>query len=898
MKKLESLLICFLTAAMLCIGVFASEEPTVYVSAIGNDANAGTATAPVKTLYAAFRALPNGGKVVIIDTIHLWEDVNELPKVDGLVTVSGVDDLESNACLYLNGHVSLKSPVKFENIRFIPLKKDLVFRCNGYYACFGEGIECVSGASASYPSIIGGTQGRFPANGSHVEISSGTWLHVRGGARGTGATQLGDTTLVIYGGTFTSTVDLGGDSDVAGNADLYIYGGEFQAACCLASNKNIDGNVRAFLYGGSFKQGVRISRGGTVGGNCEVYAHENFASTIYRSGGSVKGKTTIYLAEGCKAKTLGLPTVTLDETAVKNAQATDAAIRQAALTEALAVKSELPMHLRDVAASGTVGKTVVRGDINEDGKLSLADGLLALRSILKSTYLLAADMDGNGKTELADITELLQCILQSGELPKENLLTDSISLYGGASVQNGAIQKGFALGTAGTANYTVYSDVTLGEKSVVSLYFGCDKADPSGISGYCFEVNTARGTLAAYRIENGNYRTVGEKKLDLLADTARIYVTYIDGAAQLYFDDNPLEEETYFDFDLALPSKGSTVGIYTENATASLPVCLSAHKTSAQTYQNDLIDKFNDPEIFYENGTYYIFGGGSEGVRLYTTTDFRSFTYAGIVTEKGNVFGERSFNAGNIVKHDGWYYLFYMAQTEELDRDTETYASSKSIAGPYTNTSKQPLSVGSDIIGGQPFVDEDGTVYLIYTRTTGGNQTYGAKVILKDGKATLDRSTETFLLTVDQEWEYARACVAECGFIVKHNGLYYLIYAGGNYNSSYGVGYAVSENPLGPYKKYAYNPILQSNDQSFGVGAASIFPSADGTEHLFVYLRNYSYAQVRPLQTCMDRIRFVKDPNGGPDILEIAGPSVTPQPLPSGTGKISTIEYQKSRFHW
>ena len=265
MKKLESLLICVLTAAMLCIGVFASEEPTVYVSGVGDDANAGTATAPVKTLYAAFRALPNGGKVVVIDTIHLWEEINELPKVDGLVTISGSDEFESNASLYLNGHVSLKSPVKFENIRFIPLKKDLVFRCNGYYACFGEGIECVSGASASYPSIIGGTQGRFPANGSHVEISSGTWLHVRGGARGTGATQLGDTTLVIYGGTFTSTVDLGGDSDVAGNADLYIYGGEFQAACCLAPNKNIDGNVRAFLYGGSFKQGVRISRGGTVG---------------------------------------------------------------------------------------------------------------------------------------------------------------------------------------------------------------------------------------------------------------------------------------------------------------------------------------------------------------------------------------------------------------------------------------------------------------------------------------------------------------------------------------------------------------------------------------------------------------------------------------------------------
>ena len=31
----------------------------------------------------------------------------------------------------------------------------------------------------------------------------------------------------------------------------------------------------------------------------------------------------------------------------------------------------------------------------------------------------------------------------------------------------------------------------------------------------------------------------------------------------------------------------------------------------------------------------------------------------------------------------------------------------------------------------------------------------------------------------------------------------------------------------------------------------------------------------------IDRVKFVPDPNGGPDILTVYGPTTTPQPLPS-----------------
>ena len=912
MKKYMFLLIC-LFLGVFCFAAAAEGEPTVYVSsAQGNDESAGTADAPLKTLYAGFRALPNGGRIVVTDAILLSEVTNEFPKVDGLITVTSVGDKDyrtaggGSASIRMLGHIALKSPVRFENLKIVTLGKNLVFLCNGYYTCFGEGLTVTAGgSSATLPSIVGGTQGRLPAEGTYVEIHSGSWLRARGGARGTGATQRGDITFAIYGGTFTATVDLGGDSDCAGNADLYIYGGDFKAAVCLASDKNIDGNVRASIYGGTFSQAIRLSRGGTIGGSCDVYIYGGTVGTLYQGSGTVQGKTTVYRAEDAKMTVLALHTENMDAAAVQAAKATDDAAMQAAFAEEFVIRSTIPFAERSMTASGKVrGETAsvsACGDLNGDGRITLADALHAAKSIA-GTYASAADTDGDNRVTVTDVKALLGAALRGESsvtrVTVEDRISGALSLYGGAAAKDGKITNGFTFGTADTANYTVYSDVTLGERGIVGLFFGCDKADPEEISGYYFEVNTARGTLAAYQITDGSYRTVGEKKLDLLSDTARIYVTYVDGAAQLYFDDNPLSESAFFDFDFAFPAMGNSVGVYAENATATLPVCTAASKAEEAAYKNILIDNFNDPEIFYENGTYYIFGGGSKGVRLYTTTDFQNFTYYGTVIKKGDAFGDSAFVAANIVKHDGWYYLFYLAHSGDVDLSVEACASSRTITGPYTSATKQPLAAGSDIIGGQPFLDDDGTVYLVYTRTTGGNQTYGAKVILKDGTATLDRSTETFLLTVTEEWEYARACVVECGFIVKHNGLYYLLYAGGNYNSTYGVGYAYSENPLGPYTKYTCNPILTSNDQSFGVGAASVFPSADGTEHLFVYLRNYSYASVRPLQTCMDRIRFVKDPRGGPDILEIAGPTVTPQPVPSGTDEPSAIDYQTARFHW
>ena len=425
-------------------------------------------------------------------------------------------------------------------------------------------------------------------------------------------------------------------------------------------------------------------------------------------------------------------------------------------------------------------------------------------------------------------------------------------------------------------------------------------------SGYYFEACTSDETLKVYRIENSIYRLIAEKKLHLLSDKAEIKVTFgktAENAVQFYFNDNPLVTDYYFDFDLILEPKGKGIGMYAENAVATTPVVVAETPLSSKnTYSNYIIGGHTDPEIFYDNGIYYIYctksGGTSDGLQCYSTGDFVTFEDEGIVLSKEDAYGDLSIVAANILKHENIYYMFYLQESTELGVNTTAFATASSPTGPFVTEEKVPLTSETDLIGGQPFLDDDGSVYLVYTRTTGGNKTYISKLNLADGSAELDLDTETLLILPTQEWEYAKASVAECGFIVKHNGTYYLIYAGGNYNSTYGVGYATSDSVYGPYTKYEYNPIMWSHDQAFGNGAASVFVSPDASEHFIIYLRNNSYATTRPLNTCIDRIRFVENPYGGADILEIEGASVSPRPLPSGIGSNLAFDYQSLRWHW
>jgi hypothetical protein len=48
-----------------------------------------------------------------------------------------------------------------------------------------------------------------------------------------------------------------------------------------------------------------------------------------------------------------------------------------------------------------------------------------------------------------------------------------------------------------------------------------------------------------------------------------------------------------------------------------------------------------------------------------------------------------------------------------------------------------------------------------------------------------------------------------------------------------------------------------------------------------IYHTHRDATSVHPRKLAIDRMQFVSDPTGGPDIIRVVGPTTTPQPMPS-----------------
>jgi hypothetical protein len=122
----------------------------------------------------------------------------------------------------------------------------------------------------------------------------------------------------------------------------------------------------------------------------------------------------------------------------------------------------------------------------------------------------------------------------------------------------------------------------------------------------------------------------------------------------------------------------------------------------------------------------------------------------------------------------------------------------------------------------------------------------------------------------DRRWE-------EGSTTFKLRGAYYLTYSANNWESpSYGVGYATAPSPLGPFKKYAGNPIL-SQDPSIGMystGHGSLAFSPDDSEMYYVH-------HGRPTPDAGQRRLYTERMTAAGGVLDI-DQSTSDRPVPSG----------------
>ena len=130
-----------------------------------------------------------------------------------------------------------------------------------------------------------------------------------------------------------------------------------------------------------------------------------------------------------------------------------------------------------------------------------------------------------------------------------------------------------------------------------------------------------------------------------------------------------------------------------------------------------------------------------------------------------------------------------------------------------------------------------------------------AQRIAADGRSLVGQSK--VVLANDLDWE---GHLIEGPFCTLQNGRYWLFYAGNDFGTpAYGIGVAVADHPLGPYRKQG-EPLLKSTKSWTAPGHASVAPGLDNKPQLFFHAFHPGaggYNAFRALLTA--RLRFRDD---------------------------------------
>ena len=268
-----------------------------------------------------------------------------------------------------------------------------------------------------------------------------------------------------------------------------------------------------------------------------------------------------------------------------------------------------------------------------------------------------------------------------------------------------------------------------------------------------------------------------------------------------------------------------------------------------------------DPFVLLHDGKYYMYAttDPANGYIAYVSKDFETWENMGYCLKKEDVCGEENFWAPEVIYHNG---LFYMVYTSEFHLGV---AVSKSPLGPFQQTEKKWVREGR-AIDGHFFRDGD-KVYLYYVNYEPEGKTNIFACEMSEDLSSLV-GEEVRLIYPEFEWELRTSyikdgevrCVTEGPFVLKHGGKYYLTYsANGTESPYYAVGCAVSDSPLGPFRKYENNPILKKNEHFNGPGHHSFTTTPDGKRLICVYHRHKNFTEWKPRVACADFAEFFEE---------------------------------------
>lgn len=323
MKKFLALALAFcmiVTSVVFMPMTVAAEnaDSIIYVSADGNDSNAGTVEEPVATIGKAISLVADKGTIMVVGTIapttHAAYAGDALGKTV-TVTSDGTGLIDFSAIQF----VQLKNNMTFENValKFMSTDTCYLFAC-GYELVIEESVTFAEGSGS--PHAFGGAYQKS-CGPTSITLLAGKYKNVHGASHDNNYDVDGDTYVHVGGTASANNVfGSGSKSDVEGNAFVlvdgsakvsYVYGAG-TGAHTVTGNTDItvggSADVKK-IYGGSESASAVI--GGstsvtitdTANQNCQV-PEENHTKTyeVYGGGkGTINGSTNVYIQESARA---------------------------------------------------------------------------------------------------------------------------------------------------------------------------------------------------------------------------------------------------------------------------------------------------------------------------------------------------------------------------------------------------------------------------------------------------------------------------------------------------------------------------------------------------------------------------------------------------------------------
>jgi GH43 family beta-xylosidase len=305
---------------------------------------------------------------------------------------------------------------------------------------------------------------------------------------------------------------------------------------------------------------------------------------------------------------------------------------------------------------------------------------------------------------------------------------------------------------------------------------------------------------------------------------------------------------------------------------------------------------FADPFVLKTNGEYWAYGTGpgidGREFPVLHSKDLVHWESAGAALVPPDDIRGGVFWAPEVAEKYGQYYIFYSGAPQGSDANQRLrVATSKHPAGPFVDSGKQLMPDSGFTIDANPFRDpKDGKWYLYFAMDYVEQEPMGtglAVVPLSDDLLSVTGSVQ-MVVRATSDWQiYERNrdykgkvwpkwfCV-EGPAVVYHEGKYYCFYSGGAWHTeNYGLGFAVADHPLGPWKdEFAVRgPTVLTGvpNHVIGPGHNSIVMGPDNKTHFVVYHAWDTQRVARRM--CIDPLIWTKD---GP---KCDGPSYQPRTI-------------------